>query len=439
MLQGMARGAVGDIVFSRLNGQQIARVRNRNPKNPKTNAQLYQRAVMATVMQAYSAGKVIFDHAFQGRSVGGANQREFMSRNAKILRGLLAADLQTGSSKARFVAPGGIYPVGFEGMQISAGTYPQELFAITPGTGSGVTSFRLPVPLTPEGGTAETIQEYIERNNVLPNDIYTLILFTSNYEEPQLTVDGESEYGTYYSGAFSYIRLRVRQDIADLDGDAGTITYRQLFTVDKTNLGSVDFLDDLVGDSINFNDIVIVDYALGAFGIIRSRFDQDLRSDSYLVFSTGEPFQGLTSQYVLDAWKMGSAQIGDSDLILEGAGSVSSTPAAGTAFTLADGSTVRIVSVTWGSVSGNTPAVLTGDDGTQYIVQNQDTSSSAWQQALAVKEGWSMGEDKAWISMPESWTGGVIPVGLDGDEQVANTTALIQGLGVSYYVFMRQP
>ena len=43
-------------VFSRLNGQQVSRVRNRNPKNPRTNAQLYQRAIMATVMQAYSAG-----------------------------------------------------------------------------------------------------------------------------------------------------------------------------------------------------------------------------------------------------------------------------------------------------------------------------------------------------------------------------------------------
>ena len=82
MLQGMARGKVGDVVFSRLGGEQIARVRNRHPKNPRTNAQLYQRAIMATVMQAYSAGKVIFDHAFQGREIGAGIQRRFMALNA---------------------------------------------------------------------------------------------------------------------------------------------------------------------------------------------------------------------------------------------------------------------------------------------------------------------------------------------------------------------
>ena len=86
LFQGMGRGKVGDVVFSRLNGQQIARVRNRNPKNPRTNAQLYQRAIMATVMQAYSAGIAIFDHSFQGKEVGAQNQRRFMALNAKLLR-----------------------------------------------------------------------------------------------------------------------------------------------------------------------------------------------------------------------------------------------------------------------------------------------------------------------------------------------------------------
>ena len=67
MLQGMARGKVGDVVFSRLNGQQISRVRNRQPYNPRTNKQLIQRAIMATVMLGYSAGKEIFNHSFQGK------------------------------------------------------------------------------------------------------------------------------------------------------------------------------------------------------------------------------------------------------------------------------------------------------------------------------------------------------------------------------------
>ena len=69
LFQGMGRGKVGDVVFSRLNGEQISRVRNRHPKNPRSNSQLFQRAIMATVMQAYSAGKAIFDHSFEGYAV----------------------------------------------------------------------------------------------------------------------------------------------------------------------------------------------------------------------------------------------------------------------------------------------------------------------------------------------------------------------------------
>lgn len=70
MFLGMARGKVGDVVFYRADGQQLSRVRNRNPRNPRTNAQLFQRAIMATVVQAYAAGKELFDHSFQGFQSG---------------------------------------------------------------------------------------------------------------------------------------------------------------------------------------------------------------------------------------------------------------------------------------------------------------------------------------------------------------------------------
>jgi hypothetical protein len=86
LFQGMARGAVGDVVFSRLNGQQVSRVRNRQPANPQTNAQLYQRAIMATVMQAYSFGKKIFDHSFEGKKKGSECQNAFLSLNSLKLR-----------------------------------------------------------------------------------------------------------------------------------------------------------------------------------------------------------------------------------------------------------------------------------------------------------------------------------------------------------------
>ena len=61
----------------------------------------------------------------------------------------------------------------------------------------------------------------------------------------------------------------------------------------------------------------------GAIGMIRSRKDQDLRSNSVLNVIYGsnkESRFGIASGYLLDAWSAGSSSIGDSDLILEGGG-----------------------------------------------------------------------------------------------------------------------
>lgn len=84
---GMARGKVGDVVFARQYGEQVARVRNRAPKNPQTPLQLLQRVIMKTTSQAYSLFQEICDHSFQGKQVGTANQSAFAVRNVALLRG----------------------------------------------------------------------------------------------------------------------------------------------------------------------------------------------------------------------------------------------------------------------------------------------------------------------------------------------------------------
>ena len=59
----------------------------------------------------------------------------------------------------------------------------------------------------------------------------------------------------------------------------------------------------------------------GSIGLIRSRRDQDLRSNSvmHVVYGdTAENMFGIASDYILDEWKSGTTNVGDSDLILEG-------------------------------------------------------------------------------------------------------------------------
>lgn len=87
---GTARGSVGDIVFSRLDGQQVARVRNRAPRNPQSPAQMVQRIIMSTVGKAYSLMQEIANHSFEGFEQGQGSQRKFMEVNVGMLRDVCA-------------------------------------------------------------------------------------------------------------------------------------------------------------------------------------------------------------------------------------------------------------------------------------------------------------------------------------------------------------
>lgn len=315
MLQGMARGKVGDVVFSRLNGEQIARVRNRNPKNPRTNAQLYQRAIMATVMSAYSAGKVIFDHAFQGYAKGEANQRRFMSVNAKRLRAAIAEDLKETKISDRslfgFNAPGVNAPA-LADICVSEGTYPQLAFQSIE---SGM--------VEPEEG--ETIAQYAARVSLVEGDLYTIVGLKINFDQPLFVVRGEGDNKnarSQFATSFAYCRLQVK---AGLSADTTVITpatkLSSLFTLTDSfnctpNLAEVVMISENRHDWLS--DYIGMDYY---GGFIRSRINEDLRSTSYMQLRgtmTADNVAGITSTYILDAWKQGTESIGDSELILEG-------------------------------------------------------------------------------------------------------------------------
>lgn len=86
MLLGHARGKVGDLVFSRVNGQQVTRARAAVVKNPQTEAQMIQRILLNTVIQAYSRMSEICDHSFEGIAQGQPSMSAFMKRNLALLR-----------------------------------------------------------------------------------------------------------------------------------------------------------------------------------------------------------------------------------------------------------------------------------------------------------------------------------------------------------------
>lgn len=317
----MGRGSIGDVTFYRADGQQLARVRNRRPKNPKTEAQLYQRAIMATVVKAYQSGKAIFDHSFQGFSVGAQCQRQFMSLNSKMLRQLVATDINTpiatNSQKARVVAPGTSVPVA-NPFIISRGSYQQNLFTYNAQTGE----YKLPTKIT-----NETVAAYANRFGLLAGDIYTFVILGEKKDIAYESSVHDDVLASLNYCTFGYIRLIVKDGLSNITDEI--TNPGQLFNVQTSggdyDMSAANLAGMAMSDPFGFDSFLVnnsSDYTqTGAIGLIRSRVDQDLRSDSVMNViygSTADDMFGIASDYILDEWVNSTTSVGNSELILEG-------------------------------------------------------------------------------------------------------------------------
>lgn len=83
---GLRRGSTKSLTFSVTNGKQVTKDRVSMVKNPRSQAQMVQRAIMKTASSAYNAGKEIFDHSFEGTSYGQPSMSLFRSLNSQLLR-----------------------------------------------------------------------------------------------------------------------------------------------------------------------------------------------------------------------------------------------------------------------------------------------------------------------------------------------------------------
>ena len=320
LFQGMGRGKVGDVVFSRLNGEQVSRVRNRHPKNPRTNKQLIQRAIMATVMSAYSAGREIFDHSFQGYSVGAGCQRRFLSLNAGALRTQMAIDFENATPEealAKVTAPKIQTPIPNQYV-VAEGSLTQAIFQESMENNNP----QWELPPFPAGTKLSDLAASGEFN---AGDIYTFVFIGTSKQDADILFKAlgvsSVDFDTIYRGAFGWVRLIVK-NLAGNDTEITNATLiTDLFDVEQGGIGLFD-TELTVVDGITLSNLVSgSDSYLSAngyaIGLIRSRRDADLRSNCTMEVVNPAEF-GLYWGDLLTAWKAGTTTIGASDLILEG-------------------------------------------------------------------------------------------------------------------------
>ena len=296
---GQARGKVGDVVFYRAYGAQVSRSRNRSPRNPKTDAQIYQRAIAATIAQAYKAGKAIFDHSFEGKSVPSGSQRRFISLNMRKLRQSLESWQMGGVSAndTRLVSPSAMFPVP-NSYIVSEGSLDQNFFVIN---NTESLSFNLP-----NGGTEEKLSEYCTRFGLVAGEIYTVVAFglPDSYDVDDLISP---------HSIFSFIRFIVKSSALTSETLVSEANLGDLFKVDSTSTG-FDATSFGISETIMLDDFSGGDCRNGSMGVIRSNENLGLRSNC--VMSVYNADYGVQWPNVLDAWKTENKV--QSELILEG-------------------------------------------------------------------------------------------------------------------------
>ena len=179
---GTARGSVGDIVFSRMGGQQVARVRNRAPRNPQSPAQMIQRIIMSTVGKAYSFMSGICDHSFENFETGQQSQRKFMEMNVGVMRDVAAAVIAypiesavRASTASNFSFKNDYMPV-YNRYMISAGSLP-SLTLVPASVGVSSCLFFDPGEKTQQ---AITYQDVVNALGIRRGDQITFIQTTHN-------------------------------------------------------------------------------------------------------------------------------------------------------------------------------------------------------------------------------------------------------------------
>lgn len=312
---GDGHGSVGDVTFYTKNGQQISRVRRRSVKNPSTSGQLYQRAILSTVVKAYQAGSVIFDHSFEGVATGAASQARFQKVNIDLIRQLVEADIAANASEsahhAAVVPRGSVWPVP-NVYRVSQGSLLQTFF--TNGVGSPAPS----VIVNPDAED-ETVADWLARNGIIDDDIFTIVGFGISDDSEWSATDG-TRFRRSYQCYFGWVRLRVTSAAITSSRLVDECFYKDVFEIESSFRTPVP--DRAFDQPITIADIC--DGAVtGAIGVIRSRENQRLRSTCDLVIPTTQPNNayvnwGIVGKYIPEFWSKEIVQLGQSPLILEG-------------------------------------------------------------------------------------------------------------------------
>ena len=154
---GLRSGSTKSLTFQVYRGEQITKDRVHRVSNPRTEAQMTQRALIPIVAAARSALKGLIDHSFEGVAYGETSLREFSKRN-----------LRAGALTVTSYSPNGVSNPGFADFIISNGSIIEDYDTIPRGDAGIVRTVedQLPVfslPAAKANDPAKPLLDYVAK------------------------------------------------------------------------------------------------------------------------------------------------------------------------------------------------------------------------------------------------------------------------------------
>ena len=212
---GLRTGSTKSLTFQVYRGQQITKDRVYRVSNPRTDAQMTQRALIPIVAAARSALKGLVAPSYEGIAYGEASLKEFSKQN-----------MRAGALSVTSYSPNGVSNPGFADLIISNGSI-NVPFTVTSEEADNIIETKddeYPVfqfPQAGEGASAEPIFKYLETyartNNVAIIAPGTQLSFLTIYQSG--TVKVNTGGGTIDAPTSGFVLDRIYIPNGDSDSE----------------------------------------------------------------------------------------------------------------------------------------------------------------------------------------------------------------------------
>ena len=203
---GLRSGSTKSLTFQVYRGEQITKDRVYRVSNPRTEAQMTQRALIPIVAAARSALKGLVDHSFEGVAYGEASLKEFSKQN-----------LRAGALNVTSYSPNGVSNPGFADLIVSNGSINVDYKFESTATHNNIISLQdfpaFKFPVAEAGKSADEILKYLETyardNNVALFAPGTQLSFLTIYESGTFKVNTGKETIDAPTSGFALNRIYI--------------------------------------------------------------------------------------------------------------------------------------------------------------------------------------------------------------------------------------